>query len=125
VFLFPFIEEVRHNVSLKYIGAWRNHAKHLKPFIVEMKKHLPKLRKLNALPYANEINWEMDVNFAYPTPLEKKSNSDPTAPISSVSSVVTKQDESTIAAKSTTVFIPPREFLIVILFAYHRHCRKQ
>ena len=58
-------QEVRQNLYTKSIGAWRKYAQQLKPLIKAMRKYIPHLREIGALPYDDVINWDMDPNFNY------------------------------------------------------------
>lgn len=47
------------------VGGWRQYAEHVQPIITEFRKYLPYLKKKKMLPFADKINWNMDVDFPY------------------------------------------------------------
>ncbi len=56
---------MRHQISSKYIGVWRNYSPYLSKAVKEMNRSLPRLRKQGALPYSDQINWRLDPLFDY------------------------------------------------------------
>jgi hypothetical protein len=51
---------------LLLLGGWRKYAEPLEEMITEFKNnYLPNLITTNALPFKNEMNWEMDPDFDY------------------------------------------------------------
>jgi hypothetical protein len=65
--------QVRQKLYTDSIGGWRKYAKQLGPLIKRFRKHIPRLRKAGVLPYAEEVNWGMDVDFPYPSDAAKAS----------------------------------------------------
>jgi hypothetical protein len=56
---------VRQKLYTHSVGAWTKYKHQLQPMIDELKKHLPKLKKSGALPYADRMNWALDAGFDY------------------------------------------------------------
>lgn len=57
--------EVKQKLYTHSMGAWTRYENQLEPMITELRKHLPKLKKAGALPYADKMNWELDPDFVY------------------------------------------------------------
>jgi hypothetical protein len=57
--------EVKQKLYTHSVGSWTKYKHQLQPMIEELKKHLPKLKKSGALPYADKMNWALDPGFDY------------------------------------------------------------
>jgi hypothetical protein len=57
--------EVKQKLYKHSMGSWTRYQHQLEPMIAELKKQLPKLKKLGALPYADKMNWKLDPAFSY------------------------------------------------------------
>jgi hypothetical protein len=60
-----FPAEVKQKLYKHSMGSWTRYQHQLEPMIAELRKQLPKLRKLGVLPYADKMNWNLDPAFSY------------------------------------------------------------
>lgn len=75
-FDFECILEVRHGISRSSVGSWRKYSKQLESMRKKMKVYIDRLRLKDALPYAKQINWDLDPSFYYDESLESDTDND-------------------------------------------------
>jgi tetratricopeptide (TPR) repeat protein len=63
--------QVKQQLYSHSIGNWRRYAAELQPMIEEFQKYLPYLESIGALPFRNQINWDMRIDFPYQNDKEK------------------------------------------------------
>jgi len=59
------IAEVKQKLYTHSMGSWTRYKTQLEPMSAELRKFLPGLRKLGALPFPDKMNWDLDPNFDY------------------------------------------------------------
>lgn len=57
--------QVRHSISNSSVGTWKRYAQQLQPYLPRLKSELLRLKSINALPYLDEYNWDLDPSFTY------------------------------------------------------------
>ena len=94
--------QVRQGLYSSHVGGWRKYAKQLRPIKEALKRFLPDLRRRGALPFEDDMNWDLDVDFDYDLLLQDLQSSSPESSSSSSSSSSSASKKSSASASASS-----------------------